>query len=241
MTKLHKNICLIHGWGADTSKLQPLKEELEKLSWKVFLPKLPFFELAEPKTPWTLKDFANFIDTGSRKFFKNEPYCLFGYSFGGRIAIKMSSENFPKINSVVLCSAAGISRGNAFKRFFFKILIIVFYPFKKLSESKFSFFKKIIYRLAGASDYEQIKTEIKKKTFRNIIEENLKSQAAKIKIPTLILWGEKDKSTPIKDAYFLKQKITNSNLKVFPEENHQLSYHQPQNIALKIDRWFETL
>lgn len=236
-----KNICLVHGWGANTQKLEPLKEELENLGWNVFIPEIPFFDLPEPKYPWTLKDFADFIDSQSKKIFKNDSYVLFGHSLGGRIALKKSIENPSNINSLVLCAAAGISRTNIFKRFFLKLIAKAFNPFKKLSPSVFSLFKKIIYRLAKASDYTQITSEIKKETFRNIIEENLKLQAVQIKIPTLILWGKQDKTTPISDAYFLQKNIVKSILKVFPDENHRLSYNQPKALALEINLWFESL
>jgi len=241
MTELKKNICLVHGWGANAAKLIPLKEELGKLGWNVFLVLIPFFELKAPRKPWNLKDFADFIDKKSRSFFKKESYCLFGYSFGGRIGIKMASENFPKLNSLVLCSAAGISRINPIRRFFFKLLVTFFSPFKKPLESQLPYFKKIIYRLARAFDYEKIKSKIKKETFKRIIEESLRLQAEKAKIPTLIVWGGKDKTTPVKDAYFLKNKITNSTLEIFPKENHQLPYHKPKKIAKKIDLWFKKL
>ena len=238
-----KNICLVHGWGANTQKLEPLKEELEDLGWNVFLPKLPFFELPEPQNPWGLKDFTKFIDSSARKFFQNEPYTLFGHSLGGRIGLKMASETDTQsqLNSLIICAAAGISRTNVGKRLFFKLVTKIFSPLKKLTPSALPILKKVVYRLAKASDYAQITSEIKKETFRNIIEESLKSQALRIKIPTLILWGEQDKTTPVYDACYLHKNIAKSILKVFPNENHRLPYNQPKKIALEIDRWFKSL
>jgi len=237
-----KNICLVHGWGANTQKLEPLRKELENLGWTVWLPKLPFFELPEPQNPWKLNDFVRFIDNGAQEFFQNEPYTLFGHSLGGRIGLKMASETDTQsqLNSLILCSAAGVSRTNIIKRFFFKTVAKVFGPFKNVSPTKYILLKKIIYRLARASDYRQINSEIKKETFRNIIEESLKSQALRIKIPTLILWGEQDKTTPVYDACYLHKNIAKSILKVFPDENHRLPYNQPKKIALEIDRWFKS-
>jgi len=240
---LRKNICLVHGWGANTQKLEPLKEELANLGWNVFLPKLPFFDLPEPQNPWRLIDFIKFIDNGAKKIFQNEPYTLFGHSLGGRIGLKMALEedHQSQLNSLILCAAAGVSRTNIIKRFLFKITAKVFSPFKNVSPAKNTILKKIVYRLARASDYTQITSEIKKETFRNIIEENLKSQVTQIKIPTLILWGEQDKTTPVSDAYFLKKNIVNSILKTFLDENHRLPYNQPKKIALEINRWFTSL
>jgi len=238
-----KNICLVHGWGANTQKLEPLKKELENLGWNVFLPKLPFFELPEPQNPWKLEDFTRFIDSSAKKFFQGKPYTLFGHSLGGRIGLKMASQIDTQslLISLVLCSAAGVSRPNSIKRFLFKTVAKAGRMLKNVSPSKYTIFRKIIYRLAKASDYAQITSEIKKETFRNIIEESLKSQAIQIKIPTLILWGKQDKTTPISDAYFLQKKIAKSTLKVFPKENHRLPYNQPKALAIEIDRWFKSL
>lgn len=238
-----KNVCLVHGWGANTQKLEPLKKELENLGWIVWLPKLPFFELPEPQNPWKLKDFVRFIDNGAQEFFQNNPYILFGYSFGGRIGLKMASEmnTQSRLNSLVLCAAAGISRTNLGKRLLFKLIAKIFKPFKKIIPSTFPVFRKIVYRLAGASDYKQISSETKKETFKRIIEEDLKEQVSQISIPTLILWGEQDRITPVADAFFLQKHITESTLRIFPNENHRLPYNQPRKIALEIDCWFKSL
>ena len=183
-----KNICLLHGWGANVQKLTPLKKELEKLGWKVFLPKLPFFDLPEPAAPWVLADFAAFVNKETQKFFKDEPYSLFGHSFGGRIAIKISSSGDKQnLSSLVLCATAGISRPNVIKRDFFKFLAKTSAPFRKIGLPLESTSKKIIYHLAGASDYKQILSRAKKETFQNVVEEDLKPVVAKITLPTLIL------------------------------------------------------
>ncbi|HRR05193.1 MAG TPA: alpha/beta hydrolase [Candidatus Woesebacteria bacterium] len=238
-----KRLCLVHGWGAGSQKLEPLKEELQKLDWEIFLPKLPFFDLPEPKTPWQLEDFCRYLDDKAREFFKNKPYSLFGHSFGGRIGLKMALENKnqAKLNSLILCATAGISRNNRFKRFFFKTAAKGLSPLKNLSPDAYRLLEKVGYRLAGAGDYKQITSVTKKETFKNIVEESLKPKTKQIKIPTLILWGGKDKTTPVTDAYFLKKTIVNSTLKIFPNEDHRLPYNQPKNLAQEIDRWFLSL
>lgn len=236
-----KNICLIHGWGANAQKLKPLERELQKLGWQVFLPELPFFDLPEPQEPWKLGDFANFIGDSAQKFFQNKPYTLFGHSLGGRIALKMGAEDWPRLNSIVLCAAAGISRANPFKRLLFRLVSKILAPLEKISPSFFLIIKRGAYRLAKAYDYEQITSETKKETFKNIIEENLKLSIPRIKIPVLILWGGKDKTTPVNDARFLHKNIVGSNLEIFPNETHRLPYNQPKALALKIDHWFTSL
>ena len=58
------------------------------------------------------------------------------------------------------------------------------------------------------------------KTFKNIVNEDLTKYLSNIKSETLILWGEKDLSTPLKDAKLLEKKINNSALIVLKNASH---------------------
>ena len=57
-------------------------------------------------------------------------------------------------------------------------------------------------------------------TFKNIIKENLYKYYKKITIPTLIIWGENDLDTPLKDAKKLKRIIKESKLIIYKNSNH---------------------
>ena len=71
-------------------------------------------------------------------------------------------------------------------------------------------------------------------TFKNIIKENLYKYYKKINIPTLIIWGEKDLDTPLKDAKKLKKIIKKSKLIIYNNSNH-FSYLN------NIDKTFEII
>lgn len=234
MTK-NKNIVLIHGWGSNTGRLEPLAKQLSKLGWQVIIPKLPYFDAPEPNSPWDVSDFSDFIKKKAEKHFNNKPYYLFGHSNGGRISIKIASQSPLLLNGIVLCSSAGISRDNALKRLFFKTINFLFSPLKK------TFFypkiRKLIYKIARNYDYYKITSQNKKETFRLIITENLKEDAKKITAPTLILWGKEDKITPLKDAFWLHKNISSSKIKIYPQQKHTLPYLKAEDIAKQIDSW----
>ena len=59
-----------------------------------------------------------------------------------------------------------------------------------------------------------------KKTFNNIINEDLREYYKLINSDTLILWGSNDKDTPIKDAYYLNNHIKNSGLIIYSHCGH---------------------
>jgi len=230
-----KNIILLHGWGAESKKLYPLKNNLEKFGWQVLVPKLPGFEAPPPKSIWGLKDYSDYVLKKARKKFGKKRFFVFGHSFGGAIAIKLASENFKETTGVILCATRGVSREKLIKRLFFIILAKmgkIFLLNKRLALG----FRWLLYKLAREHDYE--KTEgIMREVFKKIISEDIKPLLVKVKIPTLILWGEKDKTTPVKDAYFLHSRLSKSKLITFKNQGHRLPYEEAETLAKEIEKW----
>ena len=72
-----------------------------------------------------------------------------------------------------------------------------------------------------------------RKTFQNIVNTDLKFTLNNIKQSTLILWGQNDTSTPLKDDYIFRKKIKNSALIVFRKASHY-SYLDYQLLTLDI-------
>lgn len=234
-----KNIVLVHGWGANTEKLKPLSEELKSLGWRIFLIKIPGFDVPAPDSVWGVKEYSNYLYKNSLDFFKNQPFYVFGHSFGGRLAIKLASSPKPQIKGIILCSTSGISRLGLLRRTFFKILarmVKIFIPLEGLAY----FLRKLIYKLAGSSDYQ--KTEgIIREIFKKVIAEDLKPLLKQINIPTLILWGGKDRVTPLSDALFIKQQIPLAKTVIFNEEDHRLPYNKAGQVAFEIEKWAKNL
>lgn len=236
---MNKNIVLLHGWGAETKKLEPLKKELEKLGWVVFLPKLAGFEKPAPQNIWGIKEYSHYIYEEVSSVFGNNNFFVFGHSFGGGVAIKMASGNSKNLQGVVLCSTRGISRGKLMKRLVFATLAKAGKFFFKTSEFAQGF-RKLLYKAAREHDYEKT-SGVMREVFKKVIAEDLKPILTKIKIPTLILWGENDRMTPVGDAYFIKSVIPQSKLVVYKQEGHKLPYERPGHMAHDIEKWYRRL
>ena len=58
------------------------------------------------------------------------------------------------------------------------------------------------------------------KTFINIINEDLTEYLKNITSETLLIWGEKDQDTPLKDAYKMNNLIKESALIIYPNASH---------------------
>ncbi len=188
---------------------------------------------------------------------EDSKYFVFGHSFGGRVAIKMvagesrqdsivkrqapliTSFQNDNISGIIFCAAGGLSRGNPVKRAIFFVLaklgkiFLLFMPFAKV-------WKKFVYKIAREHDYEKTKG-VMRDTFKNVINENLKPLIQFIKVPTLILWGEKDTMTPFADALFVKKILSKSKLVSFENDGHKLPYEKPKRLASEINKWFESM
>lgn len=232
-------IVILHGWGSRVERWQPLKKELEKAGFVVFLPHLPGFgRAAPPQEPWSVLDYANWVQEKLPK-----EYFLVGHSFGGRVAIKLASQHPEGLQGLILVDSAGIKPMREWKCPIFLILaklgkmLFVLPPFLFFKE----WAKRWLYYLCHGKDYYQAKG-VMKETLKKVVREDLRGDLRKIKVPTLILWGERDKMTPLADGELMGSLIKNSSLKVFPDVGHDLPLKLPRKTAeevinfIKMDR-----
>jgi hypothetical protein len=59
-----------------------------------------------------------------------------------------------------------------------------------------------------------------KKTFQNIVNEDLTEYLKDIRANTLIIWGNEDTDTPLKDGIKMNKLISNSELIILKDTNH---------------------
>lgn len=230
-------IILLHGWGINSDKYAETANQLfsqaasYKLQASIFMPDLPGFGKSDdPPTAWSVDDYVKLV----RKFADNlkmNNFILIGHSFGGRIAIKFSAEHPEKVKALILTGAAGIKHPLTARQ-------KTFYAAAKAGKVIFSLplinelekpAKKILYKAAREKDYFEAKG-IMKEVFKNVAED-LTPFLDKIKAPTLLVWGKNDRSTPLGDAYIMKEKVANSRLEIVEDSNHSLPYQNPQKFA----------
>jgi pimeloyl-ACP methyl ester carboxylesterase len=82
-----------------------------------------------------------------------------------------------------------------------------------------------LYQAAGSTDY--VDAGPLRPVFVNTINEDLQTDAAKIKIPTLLIWGDLDADTPLADGQRLAGKIPKSRLEVVESAGHYVFVDQP--------------
>jgi len=152
---------------------------------------------------------------------------LLGHSFGGRILITLTGYYHYSYPKIILMNAAGVKpkktlRG-IFKKYSYKLWMKVSGILPKSIREKF---KKYLFEHFASRDYKSLLPKMRK-TFQNIVSEDLSCYLENILSQTLILWGENDDSTPVKDAYLMRKKIKNSKLYVFQNTNHFTYLEKP--------------
>ena len=73
-------------------------------------------------------------------------------------------------------------------------------------------------------------------TFRRIVGEDLTPLLDKITAQTYIIWGEKDRMTPLTDAHLMHRKIKNSEFVVIPGGSHSPNMDMPEQAAREISK-----
>lgn len=233
----------MHGWDSSSEKWQKVGEILIQNNFQVIIPDLPGFgKSSPPPAPWSVSDYLELVI----KFVEKLKTCgelikppfLFGHSHGGRISIKFGAVYPENIQGLILCSPGGLLSKK-------KIRVKFVYFLAKLGKIFFSlpflkplqnFLRKILYRLAGTRDYLKA-SPLMKETMKKIISENLLPYLPQIKVPTLIIWGEKDRILPVSDAYLIKKKIPNSTLKIMENIGHAPNLEAPEKLAQLIIAW----
>ena len=211
-----KAILILPGWGNTRETFSNIINLL-KDKYKIYIIDYPFFgDSPLPNRELTIYDYSELI----YKFIKcnkiNNPIII-AHSFGGRIVSILS--NKIKINKLVLIDVAGIKRFSLklfIKQNTYKLLKKLTYLLPKNIQVKVR--NKLLKRFSS-NDYLNIPS-IMKKTFQNIIKEDLRKYYKTINTETLIIWGEKDIDTPLKDALYLNKVIKNSALIIYKNSNH---------------------
>lgn len=203
-----KCVLLLHGWGANKESLNPVFNSL-KTTFRVICPDLPGFgESDEPETPWSAKDYADFLKDFI-KVLDIEPFAALGHSNGGRILIKASDNFSPE--KLILMDSAGIKKKHGpiyyTKVYSYKLgKKILKLPLLNKTGLYESFVKN-----AGSDDYKN-SSPVMRATMSKLLSEDLTHMLPGIKSETLLIWGTLDTATPISDGRKMEKLIKGSGL-----------------------------
>ena len=219
-------VIVMHGWGCKASTVQVLADAATSPQTTVYNLDLPGFGASqEPPADWGVYDYAHFIEAFSDALGIECPV-LVGHSYGGRIAIVYASER--PVGKLILVDSAGIKPRRSLK-YYAKV-----YSFKAakhllplvLGRKKGA---EIIDRMrgkSGSADY-QAASPVMRRVMSTSVNQDLRHLLPDIKAPTLLIWGENDTATPLRDARLMERLVPDAGLVSYPGCGHYSFLERP--------------
>lgn len=210
-----KDLIMLHGWGQDVSSFWDVAQQL-KDDFTVWLIDLPGFGRSEIKKDFSVSDYAEIVKGFIEENKIKMPHLL-GHSLGGNISIKLTSTHHELIDRLILEGSSGIRPQKTFARI---VIIPLAKLFNLLIPEAWGIKKKIRLKFYQSTEGDYINAGPLKKTIANILSEDLSDQLSKIKNETLLLWGENDRSVPLKYARAMYKSIEKSRLEILDDIGH---------------------
>lgn len=223
-------VLVLHGWGTDAKNFDALASYLAS-DFRVLRIDLPGFGGSQaPASAWHVGDYADFVAHFLVKLGVGDLRAVIGHSFGGRIVIKGLAEGIFSAQRAVLLDSAGITHPKTWRVQAFGFVAQV--GKRVMALPGISHFapglRRRLYKSAGSSDY--LESGALRQTFLNTINEDLSAAAARITIPTLIIWGADDVDTPPADGRILANLISNSAFSLIAGAGHFVHIDAPERV-----------
>lgn len=227
-----KSIVILPGWGDTRKTFNYIISFLENY-FTVYIVDYPGFGNSPfPNKDLTIYEYSNLIYEFIKELDLDDPI-LIGHSFGGRIITTLLGYYKYNFSNIILINSAGIkpkrTLSKRFKTFYYKLLQKIGNILPKQIKNKW---KEYLFNRFASSDYKNLSNNMKT-TFKNVVNEDLTPYLKDIRSNTLLIWGDKDDATPIKDAYIMNKLIKDSELIVLEGTTH-FSYLERPNLINRI-------
>lgn len=223
-------IILLHGWRSEGAVWHGVMQQLVSEQTALYALDLPGFGRSDPpKTPFDVNAYAEIVYAFIQQN-RIEHATIIGHSFGGRIAIRCAVKYTNLVKQLVLVDSAGIREQ---PRKTVRMAAQLVKPFFRLPG--FRAIRPHLYHLIGADDY--LATPTLQQTFLRVINENLALDFPAIRCPTLIVWGSRDKETPVRMGQIMTKKIPNSRFIVLQEAGHFCFLDRPDQFIAAVKQF----
>lgn len=234
-------VVLLQGWGTSYELYNMVADTINE-KYRVVQFDFPGFGASdEPREAWSVDDYADFF-LDFMKALHITKATLWGHSYGGRVIIKLIGRNQTdfEIQRVVLVDSAGVLPKKTWKQ--------------KFRIHKYKIIKKIVnidwvYRLLpevidewrnsqGSSDYRNA-SPMMRQCMVKAVNEDLTPLFERNKLDTLLIWGDLDTATPLKDGKMMESKMENAGLAVIEGTGHFCFAERPAVFSRIMKSYFE--
>ncbi|HCM37695.1 MAG: hypothetical protein UV61_C0002G0248 [Candidatus Gottesmanbacteria bacterium GW2011_GWB1_43_11] len=235
-------VVILPGWMLGSKRFTSLMAEFTKAGYKTYCVDFPGFEQGmELNRVYNLSDYVRYVE----KFLKQKGIAkaiFVCHSFGGRVALKLLSQEPKRAAALVISGTPGFPTVS-------RIRFLITMSVAKLGKiffllPPFSLFKdrmrRLLYRVAGATDFYHAQG-LMRETFKNVVKERLGEYMQKIRLPVLLIWGSQDRLAPIAIAKRMQKTLTRSKLTIIPDRGHNFLYKEPQLIVHHTEEFLQKL
>jgi len=204
-----ERLLLLHGWATNLHSFEGLAPLLSK-NFQVICLDLPGFGQSQaPSSAYGVFDYANFVEKFLDYLDVKETHML-GHSMGGAICLAYAL-SFGHAKKLILEDSAGVRHKNL--QTMYKVYLV-----KLLKVFTLPAFRQHLKHIFGSTDYRNAGNM--RPTLVKIVNEDLSRRLAEIRQPTLIIWGQNDKTTTLDEARCINSGIKGSKLIILPNCDH---------------------
>ena len=216
-------LLLLHGWGGNVHSFDMLGDL--KKEFRVLEVDFPPFGKSEEGQDWSVFLYANMLISLCEKL--NIEKChILGHSFGGRIAILLGAIKKDLAQKIVLVGCAGMKPRRSLG---YHIKVAIYKTKKRLGRDISNY---------GSKDFLSLSPNMKK-TFLKIVNTHLEEYAKMLNGQVLIVYGDKDKETPLYMGKRLNKLIKNSSLVVMRDCSHFCYNEKPFEFCKLVEKFLK--
>lgn len=246
-----QQIVMIHGFRGTHHGLLKIAENLPK-DYELLIPDLPGFGEGQELDSYRLENYTNWLKNHIDQNCKKPPVLL-GHSFGSIVCSQFAAQHPKAIDKLILVNPIGSPALEGPKKIFTQLAVFYYWLGSKLPEkmaSKWLSAKSIVYitstTMTKTKDknlrkwiHSQHNTYFSRfkspnsvlEAFKTSVSHNVADFADQISTKTLLIAGEKDDITPLKDQQKLVKLFPDAKLEVIPDVGHLTHYETPDKVA----------
>lgn len=228
-------LVLLHGWGDSAKGLRAVSDALKRGCRVISLDLPGFGGSQKPPRAWGLDDYAIFVQHFLQKIQAPAVWSFLGHSNGGAIIIRGTASGALESERMVLLASAGIRAVAKGRKLALRILAktakVITAPLPH------SLTQKLRARAYSKVGSDLLVVEGMQETFKKVVSQDVRADAAQLRLPVLLLYGEADDATPVWFGQQFHELMADSTLVVLPGAGHFLHLDRPEEVVRRIQEF----
>ena len=229
-------LLLLHGWGGSAKSFAPVHQAFAQWFRVVSLDFPGFGESDLPTSVWGVGEYAELVFRFLQQLDIRKCHII-AHSFGGKVTIWLAAHHPEVVEKITLVDAAGVKPRRPIQYY---LKVYTFKTAKKLYQWGLLGPRREerltrLYARFGSRDYQDAGSL--RGIFVRVVNQHLNELLPKIQNPTLLIWGDQDTSTPLRDAKVMEAAIPDAGLVVFAGAGH-FSYLDQLGRFVQVEKHF---